>query len=45
MQAGHCKKEAKERWPLVFVKPSAQVKDEIAAAKREEKIELYVRIG
>lgn len=37
------KKEVAERLPEVFAKPSAQVKDEIAAAQREK--ELFAGIG
>jgi hypothetical protein len=43
VQVGQCKNEVAERLPEVFAKPSAQVKDEIAAAQKEK--ELYARIG
>ena len=43
VQVSQWKKEVADRLPEVFAKPSAQVKDEIAAAQREK--ELYARIG
>jgi transposase len=43
VQVSQWKKEVSERLPEVFAKPSAQVKDEIAAAQKEK--ELYARIG
>ena len=42
VQVSQWKKEVAERLPEVFAKPSAQVKDEIAAAQKEK--ELYARI-
>jgi len=43
VQVSQWKKEVAERLPEVFAKPSAQAKDEIAAAQKEK--ELYARIG
>lgn len=43
VQVSQWNKEVAERLPEVFAKPSAQVKDEIAAAQKEK--ELYARIG
>lgn len=43
VQVSQWKKEVAERLPEVFAKPSAQVKDEVAAAQKEK--ELYARIG
>lgn len=45
VQVSQWKKEVAERLPEVFAKPSAQVKDEIAAAQKEKEKELYARIG
>lgn len=43
VQVSQWKKEVAERLPEVFAKPSAQVKDEIAAAQKEK--DLYAQIG
>lgn len=43
VQVSQWKKEVAERLPEVFAKPSSQVKDEIAGARKEK--ELYARIG
>jgi putative transposase len=43
VQVRQWKKEVAERLPEVFAKPSAQVKDEIAAAQKEK--DLYAQIG
>ena len=43
LQVSQWKKKVAERLPEVFAKPSAQAKDEIAAAQKEK--ELYARIG
>ncbi len=43
VQVSQWKKEVAERLPEVFAKPSAQVKEEIAAAQKEN--ELYALIG
>ena len=43
VQVSQWKKEVSERLPVVFAKPSAQVRDEIARDQKEK--ELYARIG
>ena len=43
MQVRQWKKELAERLPKVFAKPSAQVKDEIAARQKEK--DLYAQVG